>query len=237
MLNWSEVGVLFMSNRKNKETSRLWMNKILLLVFFDVLTVLAAYFMALLLRFDFVFSSIPTEYIVAYAWSMPFWIISTIVVFYLCRLYHSIWKLASVAELQMTLTAYMILAVVYSAGMLFMDMQMPRSYYFIGYVLSFCMTTGIRFSYRLLRFYTNSHAEYRDNKEHDRVMIIGAGSAGQALIKEMINSKKIHTQVVCIIDDNPNKNGCVLEGIPVVGNRYDIPKMIGKYEVNRIIYA
>lgn len=73
-----------MSNRKNKETSRLWMNKILLLVFFDVLTVLAAYFMALLLRFDFVFSSIPTEYIVAYAWSMPFWIISTIVVFYLC---------------------------------------------------------------------------------------------------------------------------------------------------------
>ena len=174
MLNWSEVGVLFMSNRKNKETSRLWMNKILLLVFFDVLTVLAAYFMALLLRFDFVFSSIPTEYIVAYAWSMPFWIISTIVVFYLCRLYHSIWKLASVAELQMTLTAYMILAVVYSAGMLFMDMQMPRSYYFIGYVLSFCMTTGIRFSYRLLRFYTNSHAEYRDNKEHDRVMIIGA---------------------------------------------------------------
>lgn len=237
MLNWSEVGVLFMSNRKNKETSRLWMNKILLLVFFDVLTVLAAYFMALLLRFDFVFSSIPTEYIVAYAWSMPFWIISTIVVFYLCRLYHSIWKLASVAELQMTLTAYMILAVVYSAGMLFMDMQMPRSYYFIGYVLSFCMTTGIRFSYRLLRFYTNSHAEYRDNKEHDRVMIIGAGSAGQALIKEMINSKKIHTQVVCIIDDNPNKNGCVLEGIPVVGNRYDIPEMVGKYEVNRIIYA
>ena len=81
-----------MSNRKNKETSRLWMNKILLLVFFDVLTVLAAYFMALLLRFDFVFSSIPTEYIVAYAWSMPFWIISTIVVFYLCRLYHSIWN-------------------------------------------------------------------------------------------------------------------------------------------------
>ena len=237
MLKWSEVGVLFMSNRKNKETSRLWMNKILLLVFFDVLTVLAAYFMALLLRFDFVFSSIPTEYIVAYAWSMPFWIISTIVVFYLCRLYHSIWKLASVAELQMSLTAYMILAVVYSAGMLFMDMQMPRSYYFIGYVLSFCMTTGIRFSYRLLRFYTNSHAEYRDNKEHDRVMIIGAGSAGQALIKEMINSQKIDTLVVCIIDDNPNKNGCVLEGIPVVGNRYDIPKMVGKYEVNRIIYA
>lgn len=75
------------------------------------------------------------------------------------------------------------------------------------------------------------------NKKHDRVMIIGAGSAGQALIKEMINSNKIHTQVVCIIDDNPDKNGRVLEGIPIVGNRYTIPEMVRKYEVNRIIYA
>lgn len=88
-----------------------------------------------------------------------------------------------------------------------------------------------------MRFYANSCADFGDNKKHDRVMIIGAGSAGQALIKEMINSNKIHTQVVCIIDDNPDKNGRVLEGIPIVGNRYTIPEMVRKYEVNRIIYA
>ena len=197
-------------------TSRLWIYKMMLLVFTDIMIVLVSYFMALMLRFDFVFSSIPQEYLICYMWSMPFWVISTVVVFYLCKLYHSIWRLASVAELQM---------------------KMPRSYYFIGFVLSFCMTTGIRFSYRLLRFYANSCADFGDNKKHDRVMIIGAGSAGQALIKEMINSNKIHTQVVCIIDDNPDKNGRVLEGIPIVGNRYTIPEMVRKYEVNRIIYA
>lgn len=218
-------------------TSRLWIYKMMLLVFTDIMIVLVSYFMALMLRFDFVFSSIPQEYLICYMWSMPFWVISTVVVFYLCKLYHSIWRLASVAELQMSLTAYMILAIVYSIGMLFMHMKMPRSYYFIGFVLSFCMTTGIRFSYRLLRFYANSCADFGDNKKHDRVMIIGAGSAGQALIKEMINSNKIHTQVVCIIDDNPDKNGRVLEGIPIVGNRYTIPEMVRKYEVNRIIYA
>ena len=218
-------------------TSRLWIYKMMLLVFTDIMIVLVSYFMALMLRFDFVFSSIPQEYLICYMWSMPFWVISTVVVFYLCKLYHSIWRLASVAELQMSLTAYMILAIVYSIGMLFMHMKMPRSYYFIGVVLSFCMTTGIRFSYRLLRFYANSCADFGDNKKHDRVMIIGAGSAGQALIKEMINSNKIHTQVVCIIDDNPDKNGRVLEGIPIVGNRYTIPEMVRKYEVNRIIYA
>lgn len=218
-------------------TSRLWIYKMMLLVFADIMIVLVSYFMALMLRFDFVFSSIPQEYLICYMWSMPFWVISTVVVFYLCKLYHSIWRLASVAELQMSLTAYMILAIVYSIGMLFMHMKMPRSYYFIGFVLSFCMTTGIRFSYCLLRFYANSCADFGDNKKHDRVMIIGAGSAGQALIKEMINSNKIHTQVVCIIDDNPDKNGRVLEGIPIVGNRYTIPEMVRKYEVNRIIYA
>ena len=218
-------------------TSRLWIYKMMLLVFTDIMIVLVSYFMALMLRFDFVFSSIPQEYLICYMWSMPFWVISTVVVFYLCKLYHSIWRLASVAELQMSLTAYMILAIVYSIGMLFMHMKMPRSYYFIGVVLSFCMTTGIRFSYRLLRFYANSCADFGDNKKHDRVMIIGAGSAGQALIKEMINSNKTHTQVVCIIDDNPDKNGRVLEGIPIVGNRYTIPEMVRKYEVNRIIYA
>ena len=218
-------------------TSRLWIYKMMLLVFTDIMIVLVSYFMALMLRFDFVFSSIPQEYLICYMWSMPFWVISTVVVFYLCKLYHSIWRLASVAELQMSLTAYMILVIVYSIGMLFMHMKMPRSYYFIGFVLSFCMTTGIRFSYRLLRFYANSCADFGDNKKHDRVMIIGAGSAGQALIKEMINSNKIHTQVVCIIDDNPDKNGRVLEGIPIVGNRYTIPEMVRKYEVNRIIYA
>lgn len=218
-------------------TSRLWIYKMMLLVFADIMIVLVSYFMALMLRFDFVFSSIPQEYLICYMWSMPFWVISTVVVFYLCKLYHSIWRLASVAELQMSLTAYMILAIVYSIGMLFMHMKMPRSYYFIGFVLSFCMTTGICFSYRLLRFYANSCADFGDNKKHDRVMIIGAGSAGQALIKEMINSNKIHTQVVCIIDDNPDKNGRVLEGIPIVGNRYTIPEMVRKYEVNRIIYA
>lgn len=67
--------------------------------------------------------------------------------------------------------------------------------------------------------------------------MIGAGAAGQALIKEMINSEKLHTQVVCIIDDNPNKKERMLEGVPIVGNRYSIPEMVKKYHVTRIVYS
>ena len=158
-------------------------------------------------------------------------------IFYICRLYHSIWRLASVAELRMIITAYLVIMVVDVAGMLFMHLRMPRSYYFMGYVLCFCMTAGTRFSYRLLRSYTNRKRQDEGKDEQDRIMIIGGGEAGQILIKELINSSRFHTKVCCVIDDNPNKRGRVLEGIPIVGDRNDILEMVEKYEVNHIIYA
>lgn len=224
---------------KEHKANQQWTEKMLMLLLADSLIILISYFTALLLRFDFVFSSIPKEYLIGYLWSMPFWIISTVVVFYICRLYHSIWRLASVAELQMILIAYAVLAVVYSVGMLFMEMRMPRSYYFIGFLLSFLLTTGMRFSYRILRFYINSSTtELNSEKtEKEHIMVIGAGAAGQALIKEIINSDKLDAQVMCIIDDNPTKHGRILEGITIVGDRYQIPEMVKKYRVSRIIYA
>ena len=225
--------------KEEKQRKQLmWIHKALIIAAADVVIILLSYLTALLMRFDFVFMSIPEEYIRGYLWSMPFWVIATLVVFYGCRLYHSIWSLASVAEFRRILAAYVVLLIVYVAGMIFMGLRMPRSYYFMGYIISFCLTTGVRFSYRILRMYAVSaeNAAAAD-KIRDRVMIIGAGSAGQVLIKELLNSEKTHVQVCCVIDDNPNKLGRRLEGIPIVGNRYDIVEMVKKYNINRIIYA
>lgn len=223
---------------EKKETQGLqWIHKATFLLLADVLTILFSYFAALLLRFDFAMSTIPREYLVGYAWSMPFWVTAAVVVFYGCRLYHSIWRLASVSELRRILIAYTLLIPIYVAGGFFMRLRMPTSYYIMGYIISFCMTTGIRFSYRLLRFYVNRQDNSRPAAGRDRVMIIGAGRAGQTLIKEMLSSSKMNVQVCCIIDDNPNKKGRVLEGIPIVGNRYDIVDAVKKYDINRIVYA
>ena len=226
-----------MSVKKQKGSNVLWVHRAILIMFVDALSVMISYFLALLLRFDFIFSRIPVNYLEGYLWSMPYWILSTIVIFYICRLYHSIWRLASVAELRMIITAYLVIMVVDVAGMLFMHLRMPRSYYFMGYVLCFCMTAGTRFSYRLLRSYTNRKRQDEGQDEQDRIMIIGGGEAGQILIKELINSSRFHTKVCCVFDDNPNKRGRVLEGIPIVGDRNDILEMVEKYEVNHIIYA
>lgn len=222
---------------RERKTEMLWIHKAMLLAFMDILITLAVYLAALLIRFDFLFSRIPEEYIQGYIWSMPFWVIATVVVFYAFRLYHSVWRLASVAEVRVILTAYITLIPVYAAGILFMDLKMLRSYYCIGYVLSVCATTGIRFSYRILRAYSKRNSQVFNVKEREHVMIIGAGAVGQTLIKELINSDKMNVKVCCIIDDNPSKIGKQLEGIPIVGDRYDIIEMAAKYDIDRIIYA
>ena len=99
---------------EKKETQGLqWVHRATFLLLADVLTILFSYFAALLLRFDFAMSTIPREYLLGYIWSMPFWVAAAIVVFYGCRLYHSIWRLASVAELRRIILAYTLLIPVY----------------------------------------------------------------------------------------------------------------------------
>ena len=225
-----------MGEKSKEKLDYIWVRKAVILAFADILSVLISYLTALLLRFDFMFSSIPKEYLEGYLWSMLFWVTATIVVFYTFRLYHSIWRFASVAEVRRILSAYMVLIVVYLAGMLFMRLHMPRSYYFMGFILSLCFTTGIRFSYRLVRAYI-SRDRQNEMDTRERIMIIGAGQAGQILIKELLNSSHLKVKVCCVIDDNLNKKGRVLEGIPIVGDRNDILEKVKEYQITNIIYA
>ncbi len=215
-----------------------WIPKAFLVMFLDVLIILGSYLLALMLRFDFTINSIPAEYFYGYRWSMLFWVVATIVDFYAFRLYHSIWSLASLPEVVQSLKAYIALLIVYPIGVLFMGLRMPRSYYFMGYVICFILTVGMRFSYRFLRSYLRTRSENREKGQgssEDRIMVIGGGAAGQALIRDLL--RRASSRVCCIIDDNPSKRGRTLEGIPIVGNREDIPDAVRQYDVNHIIYA
>ena len=214
-------------------------NRMLLLMVLDVLSIYFAYAFALFLRFDFMYSHILADsvhHIPNYLRSMPVWCAATLVVFFCFRLYHSIWRQASVAEIESIILAYLVLLPVYILIILKMDLNMPKSYYIMGYLLSFGLSTGIRFSFRLLRYVTQSLTR-REGRAEDRIMVIGAGAAGQMLIREMQNSAKLSSRVCCVIDDNPNKLGKLIEGVEIVGNRHDIVNMAKKYNITRIVYA
>ena len=225
-------------NTKNPGRSRA-----LMLAAADVMTVLFSYFFALMLRFEFRYSYLVehgVDYVRNYLRLMPVWCFVTLVVFVCCKMYRGIWRLASVAELECIFLSYLILAPCYYLTVQFynhfFDFILPRSVYIMGVLINFCLTTCLRFSFRMLNYVTASLYRHQ-SKAVDRVMIIGAGAAGQMLIREMKNNQRMQTRVCCVIDDNPAKLNKLIEGIEVVGNRHDIVNMAKKYRINRIVYA
>ena len=224
-------------NMLKERGNREWVEKAIMIALLDVLTVLGSYFFALLLRHDFRFTWIDDKYIECYLHTIPVWCAATLIVFFSCRLYHSIWSFAGMPELKRIIQAYLILVPVYLMLAFLMDMDMPRSYYVMGIVLNFCLTAAMRFSYRILRTYVRGNDGQRKAMQQERFMVIGAGAAGQMLIKDLLSSNKLRSKVCCVIDDNLRKKGRLIEGIEIVGDRHDIVAMAKKHEITHIIFA
>lgn len=218
-------------------TDRQWIVRALVIAFLDVCILSVSYFFALMIRFDFVFGRIPREYLHGYAKIIIPYIICALIVFYIFRLYHSIWRFASVSELGRMIWAFLVLQVIALALNKIVGVRMPYSFWIIGFLISMMGCTGLRFAYRFFRAFRQMAIHREHDYGDERVMVIGAGSAGRMLIHEMIMSQQLSTKVCCIIDDNPIKKNRFLDGVPIVGNRYDIPEMVIKYGITKIIFA
>lgn len=212
------------------------MRRILLIMALDAVSVVGVHFLALWARFEFRYDMIPLNYLEGFYSTIAYWVIAVIVVFYLFRLYHSIWRYVGTNELVRIFEAYIVLAIIEVLGVNLFSIDMPRTYYVVGYVFNLLCSVGIRFSYRFLRqLKTDLQQVHRGNEEN--IMIIGAGQAGRTLLQEFRVSNKITGRVSCIIDDNPNIKGKKLEGVPIVGGRRDILTAAERYHINKIIYA
>lgn len=214
-----------------------WIVRALMLAFVDICCVACAFFFALMIRFEFVYSRIPMEYLDNYLYVMPVYIVITLMIFYICRLYHSIWRFASISEFLRIIISFIVLIPVACLFQWKLEAKMPYAFWIIGWMVSFALTTSSRFAYRLIRTGQKMFEQKSNSLAEERVMVIGAGNAGQLLIRELIMSSHLSAKACCIIDDNPAKKGRFLDGIPIVGNRYDIPEMVIKYNINKIIYA
>ena len=214
-----------------------WIVRALMLAFVDICCVAGAFFFALMIRFDFVYSRIPMAYLDNYLLVIPPYIAIALITFYICRLYHSIWRFASISEFLRIIISYLVLIPVACLFQWKLEIKMPYAFWIIGLMISFALTTASRFAYRLIRTGQKMFEQKSNSYAEERVMVIGAGNAGQLLIRELIMSSHLSAKACCIIDDNPAKKGRFLDGIPIVGNRHDIPEMVVKYNINKIIYA
>ena len=213
-----------------------WWLRMAALVVADIVSIAASYALALILRFDFQIANIPMEHWEGFQRFLPTWIVVTLIVFYIFRLYHSIWNEVGIAELAMVSATYLVLLPIYLLIIWIGGRLLPRSCYIMGFVLNYMATGGIRFSYRFARAILH-RLRAEGAKPAKRIMVIGAGGAGKMIIRELRSSEKIKGRVCCVIDDNPIKRGRIIEGVPIVGNRHDIVRMAEKYGITHIIFS
>ena len=226
--------------KKNQESllDLQWVRRALLLALFDIAIIIISSLLALLARFDFSYAKIEVPYLSNLFHYLPISIIVTLIIFYFCRMYHSLWKFIGVHELGYMLLANTISFFVQITGMYLLQYSMPRSYFFFQIILQTVMVCGLRFSYRFIRHLKEvKEQKFSRQNKWKRVMVIGAGEAGKAIIKEIMDSKYLSMKICCVVDDDRNKEGRYLDGVPIVGNRATILKNVEKYKINNIILA
>ena len=211
-----------------------WQVIALLMALYDVVVSNSSYLFGLWARFDFHYSKIPSEFLDAAIKFIPIYSAVIIIVFSAHYLYRSIWRFASYRELIRLISANSITFLAQVIGISLLFRQMPFVYYFFGLMLQFCLTTAIRFFYR---FVLLERSKRNTNNYSKKVMIIGAGEAGQVLLRDIYHADEVELKVCCFIDDNPNKWHRNIEGVPVFGGREDILTAVEKYKIDTILIA
>ena len=234
-----EWGRKVSKNIKNQKLLDLqWVRRAFLLMLFDVAIIVLSSFIALFARFDFLYENIDSVYLTSLHAYLPIHVVTTILVFYFCKMYHSLWKFVSVNELGYILVANAISFILQITGMYLLQYPMPRSYYFFQILMQTFFVTGIRYSYRLLRYLKEARVQkFGGSEKQKKVMVIGAGEAGRTIIKEIVDSHFLNMKVCCVIDDDKNKQGRYINGVPIVGNRSVILQNVEKYGIDVIVLA
>lgn len=217
----------------------LYMRRTILLIY-DICAVIASGYLSLFVRYDLNFSVIPMEYEVVMRKSLPMAIVITIVVFALFRLYSSLWTYAGMTEI-LNITAAALISGIAELVIVTLEdknvaVPLPRSYYLYYTIFLWGFVFISRFIYRGLRAFKKRGLAVTEG-DKSRVLVVGAGDAGDALIREIKSSKHLPMKIVGVIDDNQSKVGTYIHGVKVIGTRDDIVNKAEELHVDSIYVA
>lgn len=201
----------------------------------DTFLLNACVYLSLIMRFDVGIVSIEPQYISNYVENVLPYTIMSLLIFWLFRLYHSLWQYASIAEVYRIAEACITVEVVHFLSNKIVGNMLPRSCYFNAAIYLIIAICASRFMYRMIRTVLN---KYRNIKTSNNVMIIGAGEATNVIMREMQNSSYLaNSNIACIIDDDRRKVGKYIRGVKVIGTRDKIKEAAKLYDIDEIIFA
>ena len=201
----------------------------------DTFLLNACVYLSLIMRFDVGIVSIEPQYINNYVDNMLFYTIISLFIFWVFRLYHSLWQYASIAEVYRIAEACITVEVVHFLSNKMVGNMLPRSCYFNAAIYLIIAICASRFMYRMIRTVLN---KYRNIKTSNNVMIIGAGEATNVIMREIQSSSYLaNSNIACIIDDDRRKVGKYIRGVKVIGTRDKIKEAAKLYDIDEIIFA
>jgi FlaA1/EpsC-like NDP-sugar epimerase len=197
----------------------------------DVALAVSSYWFAYLLRFNFV---VPEIYYQKWIETLPVLLAIRIPCFYFLRLYSGVWRYASMSDLVRILQAITLSSLLFVAYLFFVHgfVDFPRSVFFIDWFIIITFVGGSRFLYRLSREFYTAKGESKT-----RVLIVGAGNAGEMLLREMKQNPRMDYDPIGFLDDDPGKKGLRIHNVPVLGRLGDLAKIAPKKNVQEVIVA
>ena len=201
----------------------------------DTFLLNACVYLSLIMRFDVGIVSIEPQYISNYVENMLPYTIISLLIFWVFRLYHSLWQYASIEEVYRIAEACITVEIVHYVCNRIAGNMLPRSCYFNAAIYLIIAICASRFMYRMIRTVLN---KYRNIKTSNNVMIIGAGEATNVIMREIQSSSYLaNSNIACIIDDDRRKVGKYIRGVKVIGTRDKIKDAAKLYDIDEIIFA
>jgi FlaA1/EpsC-like NDP-sugar epimerase len=187
---------------------------------------------AFLIRFEF---ELTAPYLAQMAVAIPVWILVKTVVFRLLKLDRGWWRYVSMPDL-VRVGFGNLAASALSTGVLLVAAPhgFPRSIYILDFLLCANATIGIRVLARILRGYV---LRSKDEAQRKRVVIYGAGQAGDMLLREIRSNPRLAYDVRGFIDDNRQKVGMHLQFVTVLGTGADLPAIAARHAIDQVLIA
>ncbi len=213
----------------------------------DAFLITGAYYFSYFLRFE---GMIPSSELAKFKITLPYILGFKLLTFLMFGLYRGMWRYTSLLDLFNILKAATTSSAGIFLGVLFMHnfYGFPRSVFVIDWILTFLFVGGFRVGIRLLFSETRDGlpsfskvfargSEKKPQRLKKRLLIIGAGDAGEKMLREIRDNSRLNYEVVGFLDDNPQKRGKRIHGVPVLGPIPKIHNLAYDAEMDEILIA
>ncbi len=211
--------------------------RLLFFMLSDAVLISVAVFLAFLLRFD---GAVPIEYFQTQAIQRIIFLLLVfcLSIFYFFRLYSFSWSYVSAQEMISLFWATTLSFLFLGITIFFSEdfprfAGLPRSVFFMSYFLIFIFCGGLRFSKRIYM----SIIDKSFLKQKENTLIVGAGDAGEQILRSIISSKDSPYNPIGFIDDSRIKKGVAIHGVKVLGKISDIPRIVESRQITQLIIA